>query len=505
MENIDILDKLYSGLKFKDAVYSERTNICTLNFLYNPEIFKITDEVNINIYNKVKELIGDYVKYEINFIKCPLDKSAIANHTYLTIMNSFPAISRNFNFDDVSVEIDNVKVKVTLKLSPTNYDYATGLNRESMVAEKLKESFLADFEVEFKKKEEIETTGSAIENNIEFLESVKTAEEKVVYELSDITNIIGKNDYSLALDYTKIKSPVENVIICGEITNVQKRTYTKKLNQKGESKEVERVFYSFSIKNENRFMYCSIFPKQSDENKCELLEVGMKICTFGSFRSFNGKLNFTSQTIARCEYKKEEIKSKTKVVNEEYHVVKPEKYIHYEQSGLFDEVDKKIPGTYVVFDLETTGLESNKDEIIEIGACKIVDGRIDETFSTFVKPSKHIPREITEITGITDEMVSEAPAINYVLPDFYKFCYGAIMVGHNVSFDIGFIYAAGKKHAYEFDNKLMDTMEMARNKLPGLKNYKLKTIVEKLGIVLKDAHRAINDATATAKVFLKLL
>ena len=159
----------------------------------------------------------------------------------------------------------------------------------------------------------------------------------------------------------------------------------------------------------------------------------------------------------------------------------------------------------MVFDVETTGFEANKDEIIEIGACKIVNGRIDETFSTFVKPSKHIPREITELTGIDDEMVKDAPTINYVIPDFYKFCYGATLVAHKAQFDMSFIYFIANKLSYNFDNEVLDTLAMARTKLPGLKNYKLGTIVERLNILLDNAHRAIHDATATAKVFIKLM
>ena len=136
---------------------------------------------------------------------------------------------------------------------------------------------------------------------------------------------------------------------------------------------------------------------------------------------------------------------------------------------------------------------------------QIVDGRIDETFSTFVKPSKHIPREITELTGIDDEMVKDAPTINYVLPDFFKFCHGAKLVAHNIAFDMSFIHHISNKLSYNFDHEQIDTLAMARQKLPGLKNHKLGTVVEKLNILLDNAHRAINDATATAKVFIKLM
>ena len=502
VDRLEILNRLFDGLKFKDAEYKERTNVCVMNFLYNPETFNPTEENQKIIMEKIVELIGDFVKYELNFIRCPLDKRAIANHTYSTIINNFPAISKNFTFDDVKVDIDNMKVNLTLRLSPMSYDYAVN-NREQMLADKLKESFLADFTVKFERKEDVVGDENAIEKNAELMSSIKEAEEKTVYELSEITDIIGKNEYTLATDYTKINSPIENVVVCGEVTNIQKRTYKRNFTKNGETKEIEHIFYNFSIRNDGKVLYCSIFPRQADEMKGDLITVGMKVSCFGSFREFNGKLNFTATSIARCEYKREDIKSGFKHVNEDYHTVFPQKYIDMEQTGLFDE-EKHFDGTFVIFDIETTGLEAMKDEIIEIGACKVVDGRIDEIFSTFVKPSKHIPKEITTLTGITDDMVKDAPTINYVLPDFYKFCYGATMVAHNISFDISFIYNAAKKLSYNFDNPLMDTLEMAHQKLPGLKNYKLGTIVERLNITLDNAHRAINDATATAKVFIKL-
>lgn len=504
-QGIEILDLLYQGLKFKDAVYTEKNNVCVINFLYNPESFTPNEENKTKIMEKVKDLIGNFINFELKFVSCPLDKRAIANHTYTTIVNNFPALSKNFTYEDVSVEIENLKVKITLKLAPSSFEHAINLNRESLIEESLKDSFFADFTVNFTKKEDEIEGVNQIEKNIELMASIKEAEEKTVYELFNITDIIGKNEYSLAIDYSKVSTAIENVVICGEVTSIQKKNYTRKFTKNNEEKEIVKTFYNFSIKNNNKVMFCSIFPKQQDEAKGDLIEVGMKICCFGSFREFNGKLNFTANTVARCEFKMEEIKSQFKHVNEDYHTVFPQKYIDYEQAGLFDDDTATFAGTYVVFDVETTGLEPLKEEIIEIGACKVVNGRIDETFSTFIKPSKHIPKEITELTGITDDMVKDAPTINYVMPDFYKFCDGAVLVAHNIAFDISFIHNMSKKLSYNFNHKNIDTLLMARTKLPGLKNYKLGTIVERLGVKLDNAHRAINDATATAKVFIKLM
>ena len=412
-QSIEILDKLYPGLKFKDAVYTEKNNICSVNFLYNPECFTVTEENRVAIYKKLQDIVGTFVKYELVFIKCPLDKYAIANYTYTTIINNFPSLSKNFTYDDVSVDITDLKVKVVLSLVPSSYEHAKTLNREDLIEEKLKDSFFADFSVEFNEKEDDIDSSDQIQRNMELMSSIKEIEEKTVYELSNVTDIIGKNDYSLAIDYTKVNNALENVVICGEVTTITKKTYTKKFTKNNETKDIERVFYNFSIKNDNKVLYCSIFPKQNDEIKGDLIQVGMKVSCFGSFRDYKGKLNFTANTIARCEYKKEEVKSNMKQVNENYHTVIPEKYIDYEQADLFSDDGPSFEGTYVVFDLETTGLEANKEEIIEIGACKIVDGRIDEVFSTFVKPSKHISREITNLTGIDDSMVANAPTINY--------------------------------------------------------------------------------------------
>ncbi len=505
VDRLHILDNIYNGLKFKDAEYYENTNTCVVNFLYNPENFKPSEDNKKEILNHLIDLIGDYVKFELVFTRCPLDKREIANHTYVTIINNFPAISKNFTYDDVSVDISELSVVVNLKLAPSSYDYAVGLNRESLVAEKLKESFFAEFQVQFVKKEDEIVVQNSIESNMELMSSIKETEEKTVYTISDIADIIGKNEYSVAVDFTKITTPIENVVICGEVTSNQRKTYKRNVTKNNETKEIERVFYNFAIKNENKVLYCSIFPKQHDEMKGDLIEVGMKVCCYGSFREFNGKLNFTANSIARCVYNKEEIKSQYKHVNEEYHTVFPEKHVDYEQGGFFDDEEKYFEGTYVVFDLETTGLEANKEEIIEIGACKIVDGRIDEVFSTFVKPTKRIPKEITELTGIDDEMVKDSPTINYVLPDFFKFCHGSSLVAHNIAFDISFVHAIAKKLSYNFNHKNIDTIEMAKKLLPGLKNYKLGTVVEKLGVSLENAHRAVHDATATAKVFIKLM
>lgn len=133
-----------------------------------------------------------------------------------------------------------------------------------------------------------------------------------------------------------------------------------------------------------------------------------------------------------------------------------------------------------------------------------MNGKITETFSTFVNPLVPIPEKITQLTHITDDMVKDAPIIEDVLMDFYKFCYNSSIVAHNIDFDFKFLRFNARKIGVTFKNTQYDTLILAREHIKGLKNYKLGTICEYLNVPLVDAHRAVNDCLATAKVFIKL-
>ncbi|MBS5789638.1 PolC-type DNA polymerase III [Fusobacterium sp.] len=162
--------------------------------------------------------------------------------------------------------------------------------------------------------------------------------------------------------------------------------------------------------------------------------------------------------------------------------------------------------TFVVFDLETFGLNSHKNEIIEIGAIKLKGTRIVDTFSSFVNPNKIIPKKISELTHITQDMVDNAPTIEDVLPKFLEFTKDAVMVAHNSAFDMGFIRRDAKKYM-EIDYKppIIDTLQMARDLYPDLKGYNLDRLNKTFKLSLENHHRAIDDAQSTAKLFIMFL
>ena len=167
---------------------------------------------------------------------------------------------------------------------------------------------------------------------------------------------------------------------------------------------------------------------------------------------------------------------------------------------------QSLDDTFVVFDIETTGLSKETESITEIGAVKVVDGKIIDRFSTFVNPERPIPAEITKLTGITNEMVADAPVITEILPRFLEFCQDAVLVAHNANFDTGFIRLnAERKCGIEVKNTVLDTLELSRSLLPELKKHKLDIVCEQLGVSLEGHHRAVNDAEATAEGFLKFI
>lgn len=157
---------------------------------------------------------------------------------------------------------------------------------------------------------------------------------------------------------------------------------------------------------------------------------------------------------------------------------------------------------YVIFDLETTGFSSKNDKIIEIGAVKIKNRKIIDRFSEFVYPKCKIPYKITELTGITDEMVMHSESIETVLPRFMEFIKDTVVVAHNATFDTAFIKKNCDDLNLEFDNTVMDTVPLARFLYPELKRVKLNLVAKYLGISLENHHRAVDDAKATAEIFI---
>ena len=184
-------------------------------------------------------------------------------------------------------------------------------------------------------------------------------------------------------------------------------------------------------------------------------------------------------------------------------------YVNDEQYFVaFDKRDISLrDASYIVFDIETTGLSQTYDEIIEIAACKVYQGGIVDTFESFVKPTMPIPEKIQNLTTITNEMVADALSIEEVLPKFLDFCRGSILVAHNAKFDVGMIYRDVKKYNLDCESfPVIDTLNLFRaGYYNEVKTFNLKSLCKYFKVKQEQHHRAIDDTRVTSLCFLSML
>ena len=301
--------------------------------------------------------------------------------------------------------------------------------------------------------------------------------------------------------------------ICGTVTFIEEISYVRHNEKTGE--DMQKTRFSLALTDGTLTLRTTYFPKKATVEKVRAIKAGDKIVLTGINEEYKGSTSFKAARINLGAPPQDFVPEarKGKPVPKFYHTVFPEPYTDFTQAGLFDDLSKPDDlkkQTFVVFDLETTGLNNNPtmgrmDKIIELGAVKIVGGEIVEKFSTFVACKERLSKEIIELTGIKDEDLVGAPEVDKVLADFFKFTDGACLVGHNVMFDYRFVSYYGEQNGYMFDKKLYDTLHLAQDVLRGqLANYKLNTVADYYGFTFSH-HRAFDDACVTAKIFIELV
>jgi len=191
--------------------------------------------------------------------------------------------------------------------------------------------------------------------------------------------------------------------------------------------------------------------------------------------------------------------------------LKDEEFLKLEKEFRFLSRARSLHGelenlAYVIVDIETTGLNPEADEIIEIGAIKVEGGELKDIFNKLIKPEKKITEDITGLTGITQDMLESELPIKPVIAQFANFIGNSALVAHNSEFDISFLKSSFKKHLnLELNNFTTCTLLISRDILPNLDNHKLHTVARYFGIEVSNRHRAIGDAELTYQVWLKFI
>lgn len=459
----------------------------------------ISEEDKILIKNKIKSVIPpSFDDIVINATKIVADGELVAREIISYLLNAHMSVAHSLKESNVSFCVLNGVYEYTLSLDSDIYGYFDDNDVCEDVSKHLEEYFCGKFVGR------IVDTGRTVGDPTILEDKINSADYETIkcrsLEVTDVVKLWGEEIGNRAIYIADAELVSGNVTFAGKITAI---------NQKETKKG--KPFFILELDDSTGIISAKVFMTKEKEKKMEKINVGSQIIVRGELSSFNGMPSFKVNDLSYCELPVNfvPVERESKSVPSTYSLVFPEKVVETKQSFLFDierEVEPCLLGkTFTVLDIETTGVHySQGDKITEIGAVRIKDGKIIDKFATFVYPEQSISQEITDLTGITDEMVKDAPKFDKIVPDLFKYVDGTIIVAHNLDFDYKFIKYIAKESGYVFKNEGIDTVSFARAVVRGLKNYKLNTVCAHFGIEFLH-HRAYSDAYATAKMFLELV
>ncbi len=431
-----------------------------------------------------------------NFSKIVSDPALINLSIFNYLKDNFPSISIFLKPTDIVSVISGDVVIFTLRLTKDGVDYVAKNGTLKKLSEYLSKKFCSEFSGATEIKEQEETIDLLKE------EDYKVQLQKIEHRTIKVQDVMVIDDENMGDLAVYIEDAKEGeVTVCGTVTEITERlTKTEK----------PKPFFIIHIDDTTGRTSGIYFSKKSTVSQIRDIKVGDDVIMRGSIENKDGRKSFRIDKINRCTFPKDFVKKDKfkKPVPERYSLVFPEPVTSVKMSSVFD-LDEQMPKSlmeneYVVFDIETTGLDLMSNGITEIGAVKIRNGKKVEQFTTLIKPDYHIDAKNEELTGISEEMVKNSPKISAVMPDFIKFIDKTILVAHNAQFDMGFIRRFANAEEYEVKNRVLDTMNLARETVPSLKRVGLKEVAEHFNVVFHH-HRALSDAHATADVFIEMM
>ncbi|MCH5165731.1 MAG: 3'-5' exonuclease [Clostridiales bacterium] len=469
----------YDGLRFSEIVLGDCATV-TVSCRKEDRAF-----VNTNA-REIESLLSNICAFHIPIKIKISDASPTQNELRAAVVkftDKFSYVSSIIH--TIAVDTEN-GYRVRMKMHDAMYEFA-------------KNDYLPRLD-EFLKNKYVDSIELAVDT-VKFSESgtvyAATSGEKKEYSIKNAQPIIGALTPESARSIASITENAYNLTACGVYA------MPTSFSSKG-----GRRYDRFVLYDGDAVLQCRFSP-ESGVSLADPSLLGKTVCVFGNaeYDAMRNEASLAVRELSVCDI--DDIRAVQSVpVPKQYAIISPKPYEEYVQSSMFDggfDTPPALNGSFVVFDFETTGLSVLHDKPTEIGAVKVVDGKLTESFCTLINPRRPIPQEVAIKTGITDEMVKGQPLFEDILPDFYKFSYGCSFVCHNISFDFPFLLKAGNRCGYAFgDRRTFDTMSIAPIAIPGIQKLSLDRVLEGLGLINDNAHRALSDAVATAKAFVAM-
>ena len=485
------LDDRLQNLKLNEIEIDRESASIGYYFICDKTIDKELEE---KILKKAYESsLSIFKSVEISIKKIISNDELINKVIFDYLKENYPSISIFLKPTDIVVKLIENLVKYTIRLTPDGVEYVNKNGVLKKLTEYLSKNFCSEFVGSTDEKENEEIIDLSSEEIFE--DQLKRIEHRTI----KVRHTMAIDDANMGNIALYIEDAVDgDVTICGKVTDVfEKETKTGK------------PFLIFHIDDTTGKTSGVYFSKKNTYAKIKEIKPGDAIIARAKIGEYNGRRSTTFEKINLCEFpqdfvKKDKFKKKAPT---SYSLIFPEEIQAPSVVSLFDQEatlpDEILNTDVVVFDTETTGLDMLNDSLTEIGAVKIIGGKIKQKWTTLIKPDQPISAKITELTGITNEMVADKPKISTVIPDFMKFIDGCILVAHNAEFDMKFIKRFASAEEYDVKNKVYDTVLLARQKLNLGKND-LQTLADYYKLNFNH-HRAFDDALVTAQIFLELM
>ncbi len=492
ISDIRAIDPLLKNIRISSIEVSRSDFKIRYNFICDNAVDNALQE---KILAEVEKITSPVFKtVEISVKKIVSNVELINNEIYKYLSAKYPSISIFLKPTDIISSVVGNLVKYVLRLTKDGAEYVTKNGAINKLNEHLSKCFCSDFAGSTDVKE--------AEESVSLLsEEVYASElQKIEHRTIKVKDVVVIDDPNMGDLAVYIEDALDgDVTVCGKVTEITER----------ETKN-GKPFLIIHLDDTTGKTSGVYFSKKSTYHKIKEITQGECIIARGNIGEYNGRRSFTFDKINRCTFPSDFVKKEKykKEPPKNYKLIFPEPATTIRVKSVFDAEDnlpeELTSKPYVVFDLETTGLDVMNNGITEIGAVKIINGKLTEQFTTLVKPDYKITEENVKITGITEEMVKDAPKISSVIPDFLKFIEGAILVAHNAEFDMKFIKRFAGAEEYDVKNAYLDSVEIARAQLPQLRRHDLQTLADYFGISFHH-HRALADVYATAEIFIELM